>query len=130
MIVPAFEPAPADSDGGVKTNPSDVPVPDRIPLHLGVKGLEPRLLVSLVRFEAPPHDLHVLLRHRARSISRKYLLSMQSVLLRGKRAGHRRPGLETSGIGHTMSVAIRTSSAARADPDIGSAGGPPSTHRP
>src|ERR1044072_199025 len=80
MIVPAFEPAPADSDGGVKTNPSDVPVPDRMPLHLWVKGLEPRLLVSLVRFEAPPHDLHVLLRHRARSISRKYLLPCRATV--------------------------------------------------
>src|SRR4051812_2553550 len=64
MIIPALEPAPADTDGGLMTNPPDVPVLDRVPLQLGVKGLKPRMLVGLERFEAPPHDLDVLLRHR------------------------------------------------------------------
>ena len=42
----------------------------RVPLDLGVEYLDQGLDVSAVtRLEAAPHDLHVLLRHRPRSIS-------------------------------------------------------------
>src|SRR5687767_6977804 len=91
MIIPAVEPAPADADGGLMTNPSDVPVPDRVPLELGVEGLEPCILVGLVRLEAPLHDLHVLLRHSPRSISPRS--NRDPWATDGQRAIHHQPRL-------------------------------------
>jgi len=68
---PGVEPAFADSLRPVDPARRSVAVLDRIPHEVGVEGLEERLLVIPAKgFNGSPHDLHVLRRHRPRSISR------------------------------------------------------------
>jgi hypothetical protein len=62
--------------------PSHQPVQRRVPLDLGMEFVQQTVDISTVsRLEPALEGLHVLLRHRPRSISRKVALSMRNARL-------------------------------------------------